>query len=116
MNFQPRSPLSSSQRQLPFDCIALLLQGGTDLFIIQSLEETSRSSTAKRPLRLSLAHDNGLATVLRSIEATFNADVLPPDVELMAPNEFYAAIASGSSRTRPRPEDGRTTQLSYLAA
>ncbi|WP_439394597.1 DUF3734 domain-containing protein [Bradyrhizobium sp. PMVTL-01] len=36
MNFQPRSQLSSAQRQLPFDCIALLLQGGGALGAYQA--------------------------------------------------------------------------------
>ena len=36
MNFQPRSQLSIAQRQLPFDCIALLLQGGGALGAYQA--------------------------------------------------------------------------------
>jgi NTE family protein len=36
MNFQPRSQLSTAQRQLPFDCIALLLQGGGALGAYQA--------------------------------------------------------------------------------
>ncbi|MBH5400659.1 DUF3734 domain-containing protein [Bradyrhizobium sp. CNPSo 4010] len=36
MNFQPRPQLSFSQRQLPFDCIALLLQGGGALGAYQA--------------------------------------------------------------------------------
>ncbi|WP_439409132.1 DUF3734 domain-containing protein [Bradyrhizobium sp. DASA03076] len=36
MNFQSRSQLSSAQRQLPFDCIALLLQGGGALGAYQA--------------------------------------------------------------------------------
>jgi NTE family protein len=36
MNFQPRPQLSSAQRQLPFDCIALLLQGGGALGAYQA--------------------------------------------------------------------------------
>ena len=36
MNFQPRSQLSSAQRQLPFECIALLLQGGGALGAYQA--------------------------------------------------------------------------------
>src|SRR5438445_11750233 len=28
MNFQPRAHLPTAQRRLPFDCVALLLQGG----------------------------------------------------------------------------------------
>ncbi|NEU95799.1 DUF3734 domain-containing protein [Bradyrhizobium uaiense] len=36
MNFQPRSELFSAQRRLPFDCIALLLQGGGALGAYQA--------------------------------------------------------------------------------
>jgi NTE family protein len=36
MNFQPRSQLSTARRQLPFDCIALLLQGGGALGAYQA--------------------------------------------------------------------------------
>ncbi len=36
MNFQPRSQFSTSRRQLPFDCIALLLQGGGALGAYQA--------------------------------------------------------------------------------
>ena len=36
MNFQPRSQLSSAPRHLPFDCIALLLQGGGALGAYQA--------------------------------------------------------------------------------
>ncbi|MHC2673818.1 putative acylesterase/phospholipase RssA [Bradyrhizobium diazoefficiens] len=36
MNFQPRSHLPATQRRLPFDCIALLLQGGGALGAYQA--------------------------------------------------------------------------------
>lgn len=36
MNFQPRSNLTTAQRRLPFDCIALLLQGGGALGAYQA--------------------------------------------------------------------------------
>lgn len=36
MNFQPRADLTSAQRRLPFDCIALLLQGGGALGAYQA--------------------------------------------------------------------------------
>lgn len=36
MNFQPRADLTTAQRRLPFDCIALLLQGGGALGAYQA--------------------------------------------------------------------------------
>ena len=61
---------------------------------MSSLKEATRIKT-NCPFQLDLAEDNGLANALRTREETVNADLLPRDAELMAPSDFYAAIASG---------------------
>ena len=80
-----------------------------------SVEETRLNET-RRVSELNLAEDNRLANALRISEEVFNADVLPRDAELMAPSDFYAAIASGPSRTRPTLRDEEVRLFPYLAA
>ncbi|WP_163152360.1 hypothetical protein [Bradyrhizobium uaiense] len=52
-----------------------------------------------RHFQLNPSEDNRLANALRACEEIFNEDVLPGDAELMAPSDFYAAMAPGPSRT-----------------
>ncbi|MBH5400656.1 hypothetical protein HZZ13_23080 [Bradyrhizobium sp. CNPSo 4010] len=85
-------------------------------FMMHSRKETSRFTTAKRCSQLSLAKDSELAAALRLHEATFSADVLPCDVEPVAPKDFYAAMASGLSRTPATPRGEGPRQFPYLAA
>jgi hypothetical protein len=47
---------------------------------------------------LDLAADEHLAGALRRREDAFNEDVLPPDVRLEAPLDFYAAIGNRGLR------------------
>jgi len=83
---------------------------------MSSLREVALLNATKRRFELNLAEDDDLASAMRVCEETFNADVLPRDVELMAPSDFYAAIASGPSRTRPTTRGEGARLLPYLAA
>ncbi|MGY4625500.1 hypothetical protein [Bradyrhizobium sp. USDA 4486] len=82
---------------------------------MSSLKEATRFKT-NRPFRLDLAEDNGLTNALHIREATFNEDVLPRDAELMAPSDFYAAIASDPSPPRPTTRAEGARLFPYLAA
>ncbi|WGD54626.1 hypothetical protein QA641_12335 [Bradyrhizobium sp. CB1650] len=82
---------------------------------MSSLKEASRLNQS-RSFQLILAEDKGLLNALRLCEATYNADVLPRDTELMAPSDFYAAMCFRPSRTRPRTEAERARLFPYLAA
>ncbi|MGY3609787.1 hypothetical protein [Bradyrhizobium sp. Leo121] len=62
--------------------------------------EETRLKETRRVSELNLEEDNRLVNALRMGEEVFNADVPPPDAELRAPSDFYAAIASGPPRTR----------------
>ncbi|MBW7961413.1 hypothetical protein [Bradyrhizobium sp. BR 10261] len=79
------------------------------------VKQASRNET-RRCFQLNFAEDNRLANALRVCEAIFSEDVLPCHAELMAPSDFYAAIASGPSRTRPTAKDEELTLLPFLAA
>ncbi|MBR1133065.1 hypothetical protein [Bradyrhizobium iriomotense] len=81
-----------------------------------ALEKANLVDATKRSFRLNPAEDDGLANALRVCEETFNADALPQGIELMAPCDFYAAIAFGRSRTRPRARDEGVRLFPYLAA
>ena len=65
-------------------------------------------------------HDGGpshcLAGALGLAEAPFSEDVLPCDAELMAPADFYAALASGPRRTRTTATAERIRFFPCLAA
>ena len=82
---------------------------------MSSLNEATRINT-NCPFQLDLAEDSGLANALRTREETFNADVLPRDAELMAPSDFYAAIASDPSPSRPTTRGEGARLFPYLAA
>ncbi|MGY3235053.1 MULTISPECIES: hypothetical protein [unclassified Bradyrhizobium] len=71
---------------------------------------------SKHFLQLDLAADGGLAGALGLAEAAFSEDVLPCDAELMAPADFYAALASGPRRTRTTATAERSTLFPCLAA
>jgi|GEM_PF-3679407 len=82
---------------------------------MSSRKEATQIKT-NRPFQLDLAEDDHLANALRMSEAVFNEDVLPRDAELMAPSDFYAAIASRPSHTSPTTRDERLRLFPHLAA
>jgi NTE family protein len=86
MNFQPRLQLSTARRQLPFDCIALLLQGGGALGAYQAgvYEALAEASI----------HPDWVAGI--SIGA-INAAIIagnPPEARVDRLREFWAQITS----------------------
>jgi len=83
---------------------------------MSSFPAADRLIESKHCLQLDLADDRDLAGALRLAEAAFNEDVLPRDAELMAPADFYTALASAPQRTRTTTRPERTGALPYLAA
>lgn len=57
-------------------------------------------ANAAKPVEL--AGNENVANALRRREDAFNEDILPSDVELRAPRDFYAAIRIGCRLRSPR--------------
>ncbi|KRQ08255.1 hypothetical protein AOQ71_22440 [Bradyrhizobium manausense] len=85
-------------------------------FLSMSPVKQANRNETRHCLQLNFAEDNRHANALRVCEALFSEDVLPGDAKLMAPSDFYAAIASGPSRTRPTARDEEVALLPFLAA
>ena len=83
---------------------------------MSSLEKANRSNLTRHRFQLDLAEDIGLVDALRRAEESFSSDVLPRDAELMAPRDFYAALASRPQRIRPTTGAERARLFPYLAA
>ncbi len=79
------------------------------------VRRANRNETMRR-FQLTPSEDNRLANALRACEEIFNEDVLPGDAELMAPSDFYAAMAPGPSRTWSTAHGDEARLFPYLAA
>jgi hypothetical protein len=83
---------------------------------MSSHKEAGRFGATERRFQLHLPKDIGLATALRIREESFSADVLPRGAALVAPSDFYAAIAFRPTAARPGTEAERARLFPDLAA